>query len=238
MALLLRERQDVDYEYICTPTGNELPEMLEHLTRIEEMLGKKLTRLGTPPGMDGLAELIRNFGALPNWRQRWCTRILKIEPTIEFLKSNAPCIHYVGLRADEPEREGIYGNIPGVEHRFPLRELGMGIEDVWDYLQQKGVRVPKRTDCAWCYGQRLIEWKRLWENHPHTYSRAAALENFIGHTFRSPGRDTWPASLEQLRLLFEQGRKVRGEGNRQQLELFQVDADADTRYEACRVCKM
>lgn len=36
-----------------------------------------------------------------------------------------------------------------------------------------------------------------------------ALEDELGHTFRSPGRDTWPADLRSLAKEFDSGRKLR-----------------------------
>ena len=238
MALRLREVEPRDYEYIITPVGNELPAMFAHWAKMEALLGKQFIRLQPAgPGVDGLEKRILQYNALPNWRQRWCTRELKIVPTIEFLKANAPCVQYVGLRADEEERKGIYGDIRGVNQRYPLREWGWGIDDVWNYLAEKGITIPKRTDCAWCYGQRLVEWKRLWQEHPDIFQRAVELEQLTGHTFRSPSRDTWPASLAELRERFEQGYKVRGE--RISLELHSEDKCAadDSRNEPCRVCR-
>jgi 3'-phosphoadenosine 5'-phosphosulfate sulfotransferase (PAPS reductase)/FAD synthetase len=226
MALRLAEVEPRDYTYLITPTGNELPEMFEHWARLERMLGKPFIRLKLSMGDDGLEELIEFFGALPNWRQRWCTRMLKIEPTIEWLTAHAPCVQYVGLRADEPIdlRSGIVGDFPGVTQRFPLREWGWEIDDVFRYLERRGVTIPERTDCAWCYGQRIGEWYRLWADHPALFLRGEAWEKKVGHTFRSPGRDTWPASLEGMRLEFESGRRPRGLG-------------AD-RKEVCRVCSL
>ena len=40
MALALQEREPRDYIYVCTPTGDELPEMVEHMVRIEQLLGQ------------------------------------------------------------------------------------------------------------------------------------------------------------------------------------------------------
>jgi 3'-phosphoadenosine 5'-phosphosulfate sulfotransferase (PAPS reductase)/FAD synthetase len=229
MSLRLREVEPQDYTYIITPTGNELPEMFAHWEKMEGLLGKPFVNLKVPgkPEFNGdnLVDLIDFFGALPNWRQRWCTRMIKIEPTIDYLKDHAPCVQYVGLRADEDaeERTGIYGDIPGVTQRFPLREWGWGIKEVIGYLNERGVEIPQRTDCAFCYGQRLIEWKRLYQGHPELYQVGIELEKKTGHTFRSPGRDTWPASLEGLAREFDAGRKVRGEGKN---------------TEVCRVCRM
>lgn len=226
-ALALRLRQlcpEIDFTYLCTPTGNEPANMLEHWESLERRLGKPIERLtnGT------LESWIEEFKALPNWRQRWCTRLLKIEPTIAWLKTNAPCIAYVGLRADEEERAGIYGEIAGVEQRYPMRDDWEWTEsDVWRFLAAEGIQIPARTDCEWCYGQRLIEWKRLWRDNPESYQRAAAKELEMGATFRSPGRDTWPAGLVQLAGEFEKGRKVRGE-----------DKEASDDQQSCRVCRL
>lgn len=217
LALRLAEVEPRDYTYLITPTGDELPDMLAHWENLERLLGKPLTRVtnGT------LAGWITEFNALPNHRQRWCTRLLKIEPTLAFLAKHAPAINYVGLRADEPEREGIYGSATS---RFPLREWGWGLAEVREYLCRRGVTIPERTDCARCYGQRLIEWKRLLQLHPDIYASAEADEARTGRTFRSTQRDTWPAPLVELRQAFASGRKVRGE-----------DQDNAT---SCRVCRL
>lgn len=217
LALRLAEVEPRDYTYLITPTGDELPEMVAHWANLERILGKPLTRVTNRT----LAEWIDEFGALPNNRQRWCTRLLKIEPTIAFLRKHAPAINYVGLRADEQERVGIYGD---TESRFPLREWGWGLTEVTRYLCERGVTIPQRTDCARCYEQRLVEWKRLLRKYPEIYADAEADEAQTGRTFRSPTRDTWPAALKDLRVAFDSGRKVRGE-------------DEEDAGSACRACR-
>lgn len=222
MALRLAETEPRDYEYVCTPTGNELPEMLTHWEKLERMLGKPLIRLS---GGTNLLQLIADMQMLPNFRARWCTRILKIEPTIEFMQSLPPgSVLYVGLRADEEEREGIFGT--DIKIDFPMRRWGWGEPEVWRYLGERGVKIPNRSDCMFCYGQRLGEWYALWKKKPLWYSVGEGLEASLGHTFRSPQRDTWPASLTELRQEFEKGRVPRG-------------ADAAMREDgACRVCRL
>lgn len=226
LALLLNEREPRDYEYLCTPTGDELPTMIAHWNGLEVLLGKSITRLSNHT----LDFWINEFQALPNWRQRWCTRLLKIEPTIAWLKANVPVTMYVGLRADEEERGGIYGDIEGVSFRFPLREWDIAEQDVWRYLAKNGIDIPKRTDCARCYGQRLAEWKALWREHPEIYADAERQEQGIGNTFRSPGRDTWPASLKELRERFETGENNKGQ--------FSIWNDLEPEQQACRVCSL
>jgi len=225
LALRLADVEPQDYEYLITPTGNELPEMLAHWEKLEGLLGKKLIRVTAAKNLEGLIEF---FNAIPNHRQRWCTRILKIEPTIAWLQQNQPAILYVGLRADEEDRQGIYNE--QVICRFPLREWGWTIDDVRGYLRERAVTIPRRTDCAWCYGQQLQEWRELWRDHPELYARAIVIEERTGYSFRSPTRDKWPVKLSDLAIAFAAGRIP--PRSRDQLDLL------DNEYQACRVCSL
>lgn len=209
MALALREREPRPYTYVCTPTGDELPEMVAHMMRVESLLRTPVVKLtnGT------LATQIEANHMLPNFRARWCTRLLKLKPFGEFMAAHAPCVAYVGIRDDEDEREGTRpggDSAPmGTEARqdFPFQRWGWGLEQVWAYLNELGIEIPERTDCARCPYQKLGEWYNLWLNHPAIYADAECDEKRWGHTFRSDQRDTWPASLADLRSKFEAGEK-------------------------------
>ena len=218
LALRLAEVEPRDYEYICNETGNELPEMTAHWARLEEMLGKPIVRVRYKTDLTGA---IRQRHMLPSVFGRWCTRVLKIEPTIEYMATLPPgSVLYVGLRADEEERRGLFGE--DITVRFPMREWGWREADVWAYLDQRGVCIPKRTDCAWCPYQRLGEWRDLWQERPDLYAEGVAMEAEIGATFRSPGRDNWPAGLAELAVEFQNGRKLR----------------QYKRNQSCRVCSL
>src|SRR3954470_20114117 len=171
LAVLLSEREPRDYTYVCTPTGDELPEMFEHWRRLGERLGKPVVPVMAHTGLNGVIE---EENCLPNNRMRFCTRSLKIEPYRRWLTKQAaqgPVVSYVGLRADEEGRAGgAYHDIAGVTMRFPLREWGWGRAQVLSYLEQRGVSIPERTDCARCYHQRLGEWWRLWHGSPEIYA--------------------------------------------------------------------
>ena len=202
MALRLREVEPTtDFRFVCTPTGNELPAMIDHWAALQDLLNMRLVVLGSG---HSLGSLIQHYNALPNWRQRWCTRQLKIEPFERYLRDNLPAVTYVGIRADETDREGMTA-LAGVSRRFPLVEWGWGLADVIGYLESRGVTVPERTDCAACFFQTLGEWYALWRDHPAHYAQAEAWERATGHTLRSPSRDSRPASLAELRRQFESG---------------------------------
>jgi hypothetical protein len=199
LALALHEKEPRDYDYVITPTGNELPAMQVHWAKLARLLGKELIR---PPNPHTLVSLIEFHHALPNQRMRWCTRQLKIQPVLAWCRLHAPVIMYVGLRADE-ERTGIYGN--DVESDFPFQRWGWVLDDVWRTLGRHGIVIPERTDCALCYDQQLIEWWRLWKYHRAFWNEGKEWEARTGRTFRSPSRDTWPAGLADLEKLFERG---------------------------------
>lgn len=221
LALALAELEPREYEYVCTPTGDELPELFAHLDDLERRLGQPIKRLGTG---ETLTQLIERMQMIPNFRARWCTRILKIEPTIAYMASLPPgSTLYVGLRADEEERRGIYGEDMTI--RFPLREWGWGLPQVLHYLETSRVKIPRRTDCGFCFYQRIIEWRNLWRDHRDVFERGVAIEERMGHTFRSPGRDTWPVPLKELGEAFASGRPIRGE------------REGDN-GEVCRVCSL
>jgi hypothetical protein len=154
--------------------------------------------------------------------------MLKIEPFAEWLAQHTPAVIYIGIRADEPEREGgDYMDIPDVQQRFPLREWGWGVREVWAYLDERGVSIPTRTDCKLCFFQRLTEWHTLWRTDPEGWAEGERLESLTGHTFRSPGRDSWPAGMAELRARFEAGDAPKG--------ALQPDLFAELK---CRVCRM
>jgi 3'-phosphoadenosine 5'-phosphosulfate sulfotransferase (PAPS reductase)/FAD synthetase len=107
LALLLNSHYPgVPFNYVCTPTGDERPEMFAHWRLLGDRLGRRII-----PIMNGtLKSVVRREKMLPNFRARFCTRILKIEPfrkVLQELTQRGPVVSYVGLRADEPGRTTI-----------------------------------------------------------------------------------------------------------------------------------
>lgn len=218
MALRMRDVwPKLDCHYVYTPTGDELPTMNLHWELLERLLGRPLTKVAAPLS---LVELTKQQKMLPNFRARFCTRILKVVPYQHWMSQHRPAVSYVGLRADEGGRAGI--ETDEFTTRYPLREWGWGIREVQEYLRTRGVAVPARTDCARCYNQTLHEWWRLWRDWPAIWESACDDEDRTGHTYRSGQRDTWPASLRDLAQAFCE----RGEPKQR------------ARNGGCKVCRM
>ena len=60
MALKLAEDHPRDYTYVCTPTGNELPQMFKHWASLRETLGGSFV----PIVADTLTGLIEKQSAI------------------------------------------------------------------------------------------------------------------------------------------------------------------------------
>ena len=207
LAVRLKElHPERGFEFVYTPTGDELPPMEAHWKILHGLLGKV-----TALTVMSLEELIYEQKMIPNYRARFCTRVLKIEPFLRYM-SELPegSVMYVGLRADEEDRVGaLLPKESKYRIETPMREWGWGIQQVKEYLACKGIVIPQRTDCGACFFQRIPEWHALLQEYPERYARYEKIEEDIGFTFRSPHRDTWPASLKEMRLEFERGRKIR-----------------------------
>lgn len=203
MALRLAEIEPRQYEYVFTPTGNELPVMEEHMQHVESLLGSPIINLSPQT----LVQIIDEQKMLPNFWARFCTRKIKIYPFEKFIREAGECTVYVGIMADESgDREGVdYEKIEGITRRFPMDEWGWTIQDVLSYLDCRGVEIPYRTDCAWCFFQTLYEWYLLWRDYPEIFRQGEEIEEKYQHTFRTPGRDTWPVRMAGLRQRFEEG---------------------------------
>lgn len=203
LALLLHD-QGIEIDLFYTATGNEPPDVRAHIERVAAFTGAEVIEPQTPT----LFGCIEQERMIPNFWARFCTRRIKIEPCIAFFASLPPHEHvlHVGLRADEPERVGIYDEL--VDRRFLLREIGWDVEDVLGFVRARGFEPPRRTDCMLCPFQGLHDWYQLWIERPEEFRRGCRIEARYGHTFRSPSRDTWPAALVELSYEFHRGRPI------------------------------
>ena len=243
MALRLKELNPNQlYIYVCTPTGDELPEMDAHWNNLQTILGQPIIRLHHPD-YKNINELIEDFWMLPNFRARWCTRVLKIEAVQYFYNLVKPAVVYVGLRADEKKRAGNKLFDEDIEQSFPMQEWGWGMHDVVNYLNKKNITIPRRTDCGMCFFQRIDEWYSLWEQYPDRFKQYEDLEFMVGHSLMAPGKHkNWPSWLFELRCKFEKGlipiavKKIKSEQN--QMRMFDELIPFDYGAGKCRVCSM
>lgn len=213
LAVYLKQRNpEVNFEYVFSDTGVELPETIDYLDRLENVLGVRIHRVSAMEMFD-MAEkpgrtafdiaLFEHFaGFLPSPRARWCTRIMKIAPFERFIGSDR-AYSYIGIRADE-SRSGYLGTgtagakpvviseKPNITPVYPYRDDAIDIAEVGRILDSAGLGLPdyyewrSRSGCYFCFYQQIGEWQGLKERHPELYEKAKAYE-----TMKKGRKYTW-----------------------------------------------
>jgi len=189
---------DVDFEYVTTDTGVELPEAYDYFERLEHILGKEIVRITAldmlkVPEKHGRTPfdviLYEHFsGFLPSPQSRWCTRMLKIHPFENYI-GNDKAYSYIAIRADE-KRQGylnsgkpvMISEEPNITPVYPFKDNGVTIEDVQQILTDSGLGMPdyyawrSRSGCYFCFFQQQGEWQGLKEHHPDLFEKAKEYE--------------------------------------------------------------
>jgi hypothetical protein len=131
----LARAPDLPYEFLFCDVRMELPETYAWMEQLEQTLGITITRLGK-----SLEDVIAEQNMLPSSQRRFCTKYGKIFPIRDYLgKSEA--IQYLGIRADEADRAGLILP-PNITASYPLVDLGIGIKQVYQILENRGILPP------------------------------------------------------------------------------------------------
>ena len=179
LAIYLKDQGRVpEMEYFFCDTGAELPEVYDFLDKMEDYLGKEVVRLNSGKDFDHHLKTYGNY--LPSPRQRWCTRVMKIEPFERFIGEDE-AISYIGIRADE-NRDGYISTKPNIKAVFPFIYDGIVREDVFRLLKET-VGIPEyynwrqRSGCYFCFFQKRSEWLGLKKKHPALFEAAKQYED-------------------------------------------------------------
>lgn len=212
LAVYMRDHYpELEIDYFFTDTGKELPEVMEYLNQLEAYLGKPIERLGANHNFDYWLNEYNHF--LPSGHQRWCTVQMKLVPFENWIKpyldAGYEIISYVGIRADEPWREGYIPTQKYLSIKMPFADDGLVKADILEILEGTGLGLPKyyewrsRSGCTFCFYQRKIEWVRLKERHPEAFEEAKAYEKQFqdekstkGETYYWMGKDTPLSTLD------------------------------------------
>jgi len=162
-------------EIVFADTGAEWPETMCYLRYFErEVLmpaGMAVTGVGREHRRDararraGLVEFCETYGMIPNAGIRWCTRIFKIDPLLDYGDM------LIGIAADEAHRQP--------DKIRPLVDWGIDRKECIRIIERAGLEVPQKSGCYICPFMRDSQWRALWERHPELFERAAALEELV-----------------------------------------------------------
>jgi len=249
LAVYMRDKVP-EMEYIFHDTGKELPETYEYLSRLEAVLGKKITKTASNQSFD--TWLAVYGGMIPSNHRRWCTRMLKLRPFEQYV-GNDPVMNYVGLRADE-SREGYISSKSNIKAVYPFREDGIRRADVINILEESGLGLPTytnwgrtRSGCYFCFYQQKIEWVRLKQTHPDLFEMAKEYEHanaVNGEAFYWNGRESLeelerPERMEQIIKNWEKSReRTRTHGSNRSLINILGNIEEEEEKEGCMICSI
>ena len=249
LAIYMRDRVP-EMEYVFSDTRKELPETYEYLERLEDYLGKRVSRLNADFGFDHWYDVYG--GMIPSNHRRWCTKMLKLRPFEEFVGDDE-VINYVGLRADE-KRTGYISRKPNIKVAYPFQDDGLILDDIKEILLNSGVGLPPytrwgrtRSGCYFCFYQQKIEWVRLKETHPDLFELAKSYEKPYegsGQTFTWIANESLtdlerPERMEAIRREHER-RTVQRRERKENLKLTQIFCEEITEDEdeGCLICSL
>jgi len=139
----LARAPELPYEFIFCDVEMELPETYAWIDYVEATLGIAIKRVGK-----SLEQVIAETNMLPSANRRFCTRLGKIFPIRDFI-GHDDAIQYLGIRADESRSE--WFGPANITPSYPLIEMGIDIQHVYQILQYRGIMPPS------------FFWKRLYD---------------------------------------------------------------------------
>lgn len=198
-AMLLRmveENYPIDIILFCD-TGLEFPEMEDHVNKVEEYIGRPITRLksekdfmywatehervvrsdkipGVKPG-----DTLRGYG-YPSIFNRWCTKELKtnvISRYLRNLKKDYEVIQYIGIAYDEPKRLKDDPNII-----YPLVKWKMIENFCLNYCYARGFdwgglyKIWGRVSCWCCPLKSTDDLLKLKDNRPELWLKLKEMD--------------------------------------------------------------
>ena len=180
---------------IFTDTGSEHAEMYFRIDRMEAALKEihngdfQLIRLWasvTAKGekVNSLTEYVNMMQFFPSGADRFCTRMFKIAPLDNFLKSHGESELLIGLNADETDREGNHGLLANVKYRYPLQEDGYTRQDCVDLLEKHGLKPDfpaymRRGGCIFCPFKSKKEYAAMVHLAPDEIDLVRVLEEKV-----------------------------------------------------------
>ena len=160
----------------------------------------------------GKKRLKKGYGWTRSW-VRWCTRVLKKEPTRKYLKKkykNEPLVQYIGIAYDEPERHARKTD----DTVHPLFDWEITEAEALQYCYERGFTWGGlyehfyRVSCWCCPLQRLREVRNLRKYHPALFHRLREMDGKVDYKFRPD------YSVEGLEIRFQLEEEFEAQGKK------------------------
>lgn len=203
-------------EVIFLDTTVEFPQMYEHIEKVEQYIGRKITKLKADFDFehymfDHVKTRGKNKGKAgygwSDFRNRWCTTVLKTNVIKKYMRNkykDFQVVEYHGIALDEIERTE--NNKDGRAIKYPLVEWKMVEQQALEYCYSKGFYWDglydkfDRVSCYLCPLQRLSELRAVFEDYPDLWSKMKELDNKAIKMFNRKFRSDY--SIEELERKF------------------------------------
>lgn len=196
---MIENNMQID-DIIFLDTTVEFPEMYKHIDKVENYIGRPITRLKAEKDFEYMLlhyekKKGKNKGqkgySFPDFRNRWCTQYFKKSVIKRYLKEKYKgfeVIEYHGIAVDEVKRleKNKEKNI-----KYPLAEWNMTEKDCLEYCYAKGFNWNglyekfARLSCWCCPLQRLGELKILYGEYPNLWNKLKYWQENTYRKFRS-----------------------------------------------------
>lgn len=195
LLMMLEKGMQVD-EIIFCDTGMEFPQMYEHIDKVEQYIGRPITRIKPKYSYEYMMYEMKpkkekNSEKGYGWASsiiRWCTGWMKEKPTREYLSNIGKYLLYVGIAFDEPKRH--FGKYVPKNAIHPLYDWGITEKQAlltcykhgftWGGLYEKFDRV----SCWCCPLQNLKSLRTLYHEYPNLWEELKSMDDRAWNQFR------------------------------------------------------
>lgn len=224
--LLMMLEKDMPVDHVLFfDTGWEFPQMYEHLAKVEEYTGIKITRLKPAIPFDelllnnhrtrGKRKDIKGGYGWPTPLARWCTT-KKCQAIDRYVKGIDNTQRFIGIAADEAHR--------CKQFNYPLVEWGVTENDALAYCKAHGFDWGGlydhfgRVSCFCCPLQPLKELRELRTYYPELWDRLLLMDMAVNRHIHIQTKFRNDYTLPQIE------QRFRNEDRQMRLEL---EADYD-----------
>lgn len=132
------------------------------------------------------------------------------------MQEDALVVQWIGISLDEISRMKPAMH-PWIRNRWPLIEKGMKRHDALLWMERHGYPKPPRSACTYCPFHSDDEWRRLRDEEPEEFAKAAQFEKDLqrvkGLTENMMGKPFLHASLKPLEEVDFSTATERGQGD-------------------------
>ena len=195
MLLMMIEKGIPVDKIIFCDTGMEFPQMYNHIEKVSKYIDREIVVLKRKETYQYyLADHIKRNGKVgyghPDFRNRWCTQLLKKTPFSQYSKQFNNIVEYHGIAFDEKHRTN-KNKENDRDIRYPLVDWEITEKEALQYCYDKGFDWDglyekfHRVSCWCCPLSRIGELRVLYNDFPDLWKELQEMDKKSFRKFRS-----------------------------------------------------